>query len=260
MSSVKPLDMSDSSSIKDNLLIMNQWDSSLNLYLLSKKDQNFSKKLINYKFIVTSNKNNDNNDENLFSIGLNVNFYIDLLVSFFMLSVDDLKDNNNSLKNKNVGSKNLKYQNENEILSFNDRNNLNDFSLDILITISNNFHLNCLMKEVLELYNPKYYTFIITFILMDSFTQRREGHMYLENINKVFLSCFYIACYFFEDNDEYFDDLLHNNHIQTKLVDKKCLTEIQCILILKSYKDFMEYKILFENLYNSNVSFNNKYK
>jgi len=175
----------------------------------------------------------------------NISSYIDVLVNYFILNVNDLKSKNRSSLRNNQ----LLNRNENRLL--NNKTKLNDKSFGILTLIndSERTNLNVLMKKIISYSNPKYQTFIITFILMDNFIETDEGLMYLEDINKVFLSCFFIACYHFENNGEYYEELLINTQIQKNLVSIKDLTKVQNVLCKLSPKDYDVYKSSFKSLY-----------
>jgi len=202
---------------------------------------------------ITNNVNNDCRDQERATLTLelgnninNMSSYIDILINYFMLNVNDLK-----IKNSSFIINQLIINESNNNILFNNKIGLIDKSFGIL-TLINDYertNLNALMKKIISYSNPKYQTFIITFILMDNFIETNDGLMYLENINKVFLSCFFIACYYFEDNGEYYKELLFNTEIQEKLVSIKDLTKVQNILCKLSPKDYDDYKSSFKSLY-----------
>jgi hypothetical protein len=235
--------------ILGNFSSISLWDSEMN-DILNENSCHRDSKLINIDNI---NKNacNDKIQNKMNEIkSFNLHSYVDLLISYFMLSINDQR-----VKKITKNSKNneVKINNNKEMLAF-CKNNFNNKPIDIsdeIMLLSNisNDNLNDLMKITVETNYPNFKTFVITFMLMDSFIETEQGLMYIEKINRVFLSCFYIASYHFEYNDKYNNHVLMNTHFQKILVNVEHLTTIQEILSSKSSLDYSNYRILFEKLF-----------
>ena len=169
------------------------------------------------------------------------NYYIDMLIKYYMYHADELRLNNNELSKTNTTNNDSSLSIILEIK--------NPLKKNILEYINSEISLNDAMKVIIDYCNPKYFTFITTFMLMSDIIEESEGSRYLFKLKKVFLSCFYVAAILLEEDPSTIKSLFYNWQIESNLVDKACINKIVSILLSKSLYDLYKYQLQFEKLY-----------
>jgi len=190
------------------------------------------------------------------------NKFIDLLIDYFYMHVNDVIIKNSSnlspivnIPKKSNNKKSLSFSCKNILNISNSLNNdnfqQNNINIEDLINniSSNEESLNDIIKMVISFCFPNSYSFITTFILMSDIIEKDEGKKYLNNLNSIFMSSLYIATQNLEYKTYLFESLFSRTEIINMMVDDGCLSKIKEILFTKDKHDYKEHELMFNLLF-----------
>ena len=161
-----------------------------------------------------------------------------MLIKYYMCHVNELRSQNKNLKIPSFHSTNT-----DSTLANSYRNS----PLEILFQkINSEITLNYAMMLIIDYCKPKYFTFLVVFILMSDIIEQKEGLKYLYDLKKIFLSCFYVASIYLENDTTTVIDLFNNSEIKKHLIDKICMYKIIKILLSKSLYEIIDHQEKFE--------------